>query len=231
MEPTDLSVDHHLRIHTITVSALYAVSLLISAQVLSRPEAQKDLVTLLSTGAILATFGSALSSLGSLWEGDLLERVRLNVDILFKDILRQDTPWRRWPFLPRAERRRMLDGTQHHAQLSNPEVLLDVGTHTVRISLPTVLQDFFDLPVFKNLWPLVRFRTSAQTVFVRKKKGEKNPKTGMDRLDEHMAYECMHDIWKSVFRFRLARYTAHLGAGLTMSSAAVTAYQVAARAV
>jgi hypothetical protein len=199
-------------------------------KVLSWPESHKDLVTLISTGAILATFGSALSSLGKVLEGDMLERVHLNVDILYKDILHQETPWRRWPFLPRTAKRRMLDGTWHQTKLYNPEVPLDVGSHVIKIALPTVLEDFFDIPVFRNLWPLIRFRNSAHTVFGRKEKDEKNPETGMLPANEYMAYECMLDIWKSIFQFRVARYIVHFGAALTLSSAVITAIQVVSKA-
>lgn len=218
-----------LRLHHKTIALLYAVALFVSCKVLSWPEAQKDLVTLLSTGAILATFGSAIGAVGLIWQDDLLERIRLNVDILYRDIVKQQTPWRRWPFLERAKRQKLLDGGSLHHDLRNPQVSLDVGTHIIKADLPTVMGDFFDLPLVKNYWQLWRFRKAAHTVFGKRKDDLINPETGMTPSDGYMAYECMFDIWKSVFRFRLARYIIHFGSGLTVFGALIVAVDVVMR--
>lgn len=213
------STYHHLRVHYGLVALLYTVGFFVAVRVLSLPESQANLVTLLSSGAILATFGSAIGAIGLIWQTDLHERVRLNVDILYRDILKQDTPWRRWPFLPRSANRKLLNGDRHELTLSNPEVSLDVGTHVLKTHLPTVMEDYFDLPLIKNFWPLIRFRSSAHTVFGRKKKDEKNPETGLIPSDEYMAFECMLDIWSAIFKFRLSRYIIHFGSGITIFGA------------
>lgn len=218
-----------LRLHFETVALLYALSLWMSYKILALPESQKDLVTLLSTGAILATFGSAISAVGLIWQNDLLEKVRINVEILFREILKQKTPWRRWPFLARTGRLKLLDGNSIHLTLSNPKVPLDVGTHVVKIDLPTALDDFFDLPLTRNFWPLFRYRRCAHTVFGRKEKGVINPATGLSSFDEYMAYECMFDTWKSILKFRVSRYVAHFGSGLTILGTTVVALYVGTR--
>lgn len=215
------STYHHLRVHYDLVALLYTVGFFVAVRVLSLPESQADLVTLLSSGAILATFGSAIGAIGLIWQTDLHERVRLNVDILYRDILKQDTPWRRWPFLPRSAKRKLLNGDRHEVTLRNPEVPLDVGTHILKTHLPTVMEDYFDLPLVKNFWPLLRFRSSAHTVFGRKNKDEKNPETGLTPSDEYMAFECMLDIWSAIFKFRISRYIIHFGSGITIFGACV----------
>ena len=53
---------NHLRLHYLVVTFLYAFAFLTAYKILSLQEAQKDLVTLLSSGAILATFGSAINN-------------------------------------------------------------------------------------------------------------------------------------------------------------------------
>ncbi len=215
--------NRHLKIHYWFVFILYALAIFIAFKTLTLAEAQTNLVTLLSSGAIFATFGSAIGAIGLIWQNDLLERVRLNVDILFKDIYKQENPWRRWPFLPRSGKRKLLDGSSQHTTLSNPEIPLDVGTHIIKVNLPTVLEDFFDLPLIKNIWPLFRFRSSAHTVFGRKPKGEVSEDTGLEPSDEYMAYECMYDTWKAILKFRFARYIVHFGSGLTISGASIVA--------
>ena len=71
-----------LVLHRSMVILIYVIATVAAINVLSLPEARKDLIVLLSTGAIFATFGSAVATLGAVWERDLLERVRLNIDIL-----------------------------------------------------------------------------------------------------------------------------------------------------
>ena len=217
---------NHLRIHYGAIIFLYLFTAFVTFKIISLAEAQKNLVTLLSTGAILATFGSAIGSIGLIWQNDLLERIRLNVDILFQDILKQESPWRRWPFLPRAGKRKLLDGSSHHVTLSNPQIPFDVGTHVIKVKLPTVLEDFFDLALFKNYWPLFRFRNSAHTVYRRKPKDQKSGDTGLTPSDEYMAYECMYDTWKAIFKYRTARYIVHFGSGLTTSGAIIVALYI-----
>lgn len=190
---------------------------------LSLAESQANLVTLLSSGAILATFGSAIGAIGLIWQTDLHERVLLDVDILYRDILKQDKPWRRWPFLARSATRKLLNGDRHDFVLCNPQIPFDVGTHVLKIHLPTVMDDYFDLPLIKNCWSLLRFRSSAHTVFGRKKRDEKNQETGLSASDEYMAFECMCDIWSAIFKFRISRYMIHFGSGITIFGACLAA--------
>lgn len=219
-----------LRRHQAFVIFLYGAALLLVLRVLALPDAQKDVIALLSAGAILATFGSALATLGSIWERDLLDRIRLNIDILFKDLLRQDNPWRRWPFLPRAGSRRTLDGSTQLGTLANPEVKLDVGTHVVAVHVPTVLEDFFDLPLRKNFQTLKKFRIAAATAYGTRRESKTSPREDGQVGNQHLLYECLHDIWQSIFVFRMARYATHLGAGITLTSTILTALHVTLRA-
>jgi len=215
---------NQLRVHYGVIAALYLTSTICAYLTLSLPEVKKDLVTLLSVGAILATFGSAIGAIGLIWQTDSTERVRLNVDILCKDIYKQVSPWRRWPFLPRAGKRNLLDGSYHRITLNNPTIFFDVGTHVIEIDLPTVPEDFFDLPLIRNCFRMLRFRSSAHTALGRRPKKEKSPDTGLNSFDEYMAYECMLDTWKAILKFRVARYMVHLGSGLTIAGACVVTY-------
>lgn len=128
--------------------------------------------------------------------------------------------------MPRSGKRKLLDGSSHHSTLSNPEIPLDVGTHIIKIELPTVFEDFFDLALFNNYWPLLRFRNSAHTVYGRKPKEQKSKDTGLTPSDEYMAYECMFDTWGAIFKYRAARYFVHFGSGLTISGTVTVAIYV-----
>ena len=210
--------DKHLILHYFIVFALYAAALFVAVKLLTLPAAHKDFITSLSSAAILATLGSAVATVGSLWSGDRTARIALDVDILFKDIFKQEA-WRRWPFLLRSGSRKLLDGAIHEVTLSNPVIPLNVGSHNIKITLPTVQEDFFDLPLFSNLAPLVRYRNAAHTTISNAPRDSIFPESQMTPGDQYMAYECLTDIWISVFVFRVSRYVVHFGAALTVCSA------------
>jgi hypothetical protein len=210
--------DKHLIIHYLLVLALYASAIFITVKLLTLPAAHKDFIASLSSAAILATLGSAIATVGSLWAGDRTARIALDVDIIFKDIFKQEA-WRRWPFLLRSGSRKLLDGSTHAFTLSNPVIPLNVGSHHIKITLPTVQEDFFDLPLFSNLVPLVRYRNAAHTTIWNAPKDSIFPENKMTPGEQYMAYECLADIWISVFVFRVSRYVVHFGAALTVSSA------------
>lgn len=215
-----------LRIHYGFVTLLYTVAFYIAYGLLSLPKNQTNLIMLLSSGAILATFGSAIGAIGLIWQTDLHERIRLNIDILCRDILKQNDTWRRWPFLPRYTKRTLLNGGYLSATLNNPKVTFDVGSHLLEIHRPTVMEDYFDLPLLVNICPLLRFRKLAHTFLSRKQKDKKNPETGLTPPDEYVAYECMLDIWMAIFKFRISRYVIHFGSSVTIAGAGVTVLYV-----
>jgi len=211
------SNNNHLRLHYLVLLLIYIFAICLSYGLLSIPAANINFVASLSSAAILATFGSAIATVGSLWTGDRSNRIILNVDILFRDIFKQEA-WRRWPFLLRGGQKRLFGGMATAVQLHNPKFPLHVGSHEIEVFIPTVQEDFFDLPLFKNLIPLLRFRTAAHTTIVNADKDMVFPSNQMKPMDQYMAYECITDIWVSVFIFRSARYVVHFGAALTISS-------------
>lgn len=209
--------NNYLRRHYLVLMLIYIFAIFLSYGLLSVPAAHVDFVASLSSAAILATFGSAIATVGSLWVGDRSRRIVLNVDILFRDIFKQEA-WRRWPFLLRSGQKRLFGGLATAMRLHNPKLPLHVGSHEIEILIPTVQEDFFDLPLFKNLIPLLRFRTAAHTTIANADKEIIFPSNQMKPMDQYMAYECLTDIWVSVFIFRSARYVVHFGAALTISS-------------
>ena len=211
-------------LHKFTVASLYLLAIIISWKILHQPDAQNNLITLLTTGAIIATFGSALSTIGSILERDLLERTLLNIEIFYKDIIKQEVYWRRWPFLSRVSQHSLLDGSINKTELQNPMIPINVGTHVIKIALPTVLEDFFDLPLVKNLFMLIRYRKATRTFLGNQEKDIVDKNSKMDRSDAYMAYECLLDIWFCVMKFRIARYLSYFGIGLTLSATIFTAF-------
>lgn len=215
-----------VRTHKLLVFLTYAFSFLVSFWILSLPESNINIVTLISSAAIIATFGSAICSLSAVWQTDLLERVRLNIDIFYKDIYKQDNPWRRWPFLRRSKTSKLLDGNLISEALKNPKIPLNVGSHHLNIDLPTVQEDFFDLSLIKNYVPLRKYREAAQTVYGNHKEQTSDKKSKLSPINEYMAYECVYDIWKTILKFRIMRYFLHFGSGLTIFSALLAIFHI-----
>ncbi|MHB1058595.1 MAG: hypothetical protein ACYC0F_12035 [Rhodanobacter sp.] len=212
------TTNRHLLLHRAIVFFLYLAATWLAYVILSLPAAHQNFIASLSSAAILATFGSAIATVGSLWTGDYANRITLNVDILFRDIFKQD-PWRRWPFLLRSGTKKLFGGHIQQVALQNPKIPLNVGSHDIEILVPTVQDDFFDLPLLKNVISLLRFRTAAHTTITNSPQDDVFPQNDLKPMEQYFAYECLTDIWWSVLVFRTARYVVHFGAALTIASA------------
>jgi hypothetical protein len=199
--------NHALLIHKIILIAIYTSSLLIAYIVLFKQYKYSDLVSLLSVGAMLATFGSAISTIGLISQNNLYERIKTNISILEIDIRKiSGNSWRRWPFLPRFSKNKLLDNSEQQLVLKNPKIPFNVGTHTVNIDMPTVQEDFFDLPLLRNYLTLFRYKKSMATVILTRKDNYIANGTNLTRFDEYLAYLCIYDMWKSILKFRISKY-------------------------
>lgn len=111
----------------------------------------------ISLASIFATFGSALLGATVIFEQKSEQRVKENVEIWYLKILEQEEKWTRWAFLKRKKTKRLFDNKKNTFKLENPEIPFDVGSHVIKVKLPTLAEDFFDLPVFKDFLKMVRF--------------------------------------------------------------------------
>lgn len=209
-------ISSSLRLHRYILFLLYISTIAISFKLLFVFGKEYTIVESLSSGAILATFGSAIATIGTIWTGDHEKRILLNFDILTKDIMKQDTAWRRWPFLARKSTSRTYGKEYISGELKNPDIELDVGSHKINVTIPSIQEDFFDLGICRNLYPLLRFRKAALTKII------SDESLSGDRFLSYSKYNCILDIWKCVFIFRFARYIIHFGVGLTISSAIIS---------
>src|SRR5438045_1737643 len=82
--------------------------------------------------------------------------------------------------------------------LHNPALPLHVGTHSIVIEVPTCLEDFFDLHVMRNWSQLARFGRGFYTAMAERSDEYRNAQSGLSRVDEWNAYQCLHDTWRSI---------------------------------
>ena len=176
-----------------------------------------DIVGIISEGAIIASFGVALLALSEMIERGKLERVKQNNYILFHEILKKKQ-WIRWSFLKRNITQKNLDETSLEEHLENPNMAFDVGSHEIQITLPTVEEDFFDSPVFKDCSKMYRYKNAFRTKFSR----DKAKNTKKVPYEWYLSYLCVYDILKSACLFRFGRYLKIFSIGIIVNSIILT---------
>lgn len=159
------------------------------------------LANTISLGSIFATFGSAIIANIVLIQTDKLNRILVDVNILYTEILKREK-WTRWPFIKRSSTSKLLDGSSTSSELKNPTLPFNVGSHTIEISIPTAQEDFFDLPTLLNFFKMARYDKQFKTCIVNKKEMP-NEFKGLDVGDYYLSWDCLYDIWKNVLLFKI----------------------------
>jgi hypothetical protein len=207
-----------IKFHRVTTALIYVVAFVIAWRVYQFPESTKSILAILATGSIFGTMGSAIMTMFGLWEKDLQERITLDLDILHRDILKNENPWRRWTFLKRHGKWTTYSGDTLLTELTNPPIQFNVGSHEEAIELPSVPADYYDLSVTKNLLKMIRFRRA----FITKTANDHPPGT----IEKLSKYTCIHDIWTSIFYFRVTRYAMHFGAGIIFAGVLMVLWHI-----
>lgn len=175
-----------------------------------------NLSNIISLGAILSTFGAALLAIAQVIEKDRYDRILRNVDIYYKDIVKEK-PWRRWQFLKRTSKSKINDSIVITTTLQNPEITFEVGSDEIKVYLPTVLEDFYDLPAFDCYFKMARNTNHYLN-------NDTGTKIDMEGSQGYMRWYCLYDIWESVILFRISRYITKTGIIIIISSIMFTVY-------
>ncbi len=162
----------------------------------------------IALGSIFATFGSSLVAIFSLIMGSYYDHFLLNMKILYEE-LEPNNGWKRWPFIKRYSHKRLFNREQSYQVLENSTITFDVGSHQITVELPTIKEDFFDLPNWKY-WKLMKDneKNFESTVY---KKGGDIPKA-------LMVWDCIYDNYSSVLHYRIARMFVVIGEEYIFSS-------------
>lgn len=173
------------------------------------------LYNLISLGGIFATFGSAFLGTSIIFEQRSENRVKENLKIFYLDILKDDKVWIRWSFLKRKRTIDLLNKKKFTTILTNPPIPFDVGSHEITVSLPTVTKDFFDLPIFRHYYQMLKYSKAFHTTVNRKSsKDERYSETFNDIGQAVMAFECTKDILKHSCIYRVVHFFRHFSIGL-----------------
>ncbi|MDD5749461.1 MAG: hypothetical protein PHO91_01580 [Patescibacteria group bacterium] len=188
------------------LTAIFLIDLLISKN--------SEINNIIASSSIIVGLGIALITLADLWERDKIERFKENLSIFYDDI-KKEKRWRRWPFLKRSSFTKLLNGEAIMGELKNPQVQFDIGSHNIDINLPTVVDDFFDLPIFEDYLNMKKYHKSFLTTCSTKYKNK-------NHFDKICEYECVYDILKSATNYRLSRAFKHFGIFIILTTFSIT---------
>lgn len=171
---------------------------------------EKSLSETIALGSIFATFGSSVVSVFSIVMNNQSDRFMSNIEILYSDII-PEKKWVRWSFIKRKKYRRLYNGEYTCQALTNSKVEFDVGSHKISMFIPTVREDFFDLPVWRP-WLSMKIRHRDYETAVLGDNVKENVAIAI------MLWNCIYDNFKCIIMYRIARALVVLGEAYILSS-------------
>lgn len=118
---------------------------------------QMDLEHTISLGAVFATLGSSLVAISSLICNEQYNQFMDNIRILEERLFNKDK-WERWPFVKRVQKSKIAHGEYLYYILYNPSIKFEGEQWKLEILLPSGKCDFRELPVYRTILKLTRYR-------------------------------------------------------------------------
>jgi hypothetical protein len=197
-----------LTVYKIDIIVTYAIVFYASFKIFKKI-GTADYLPVLNTAAIIATLGAAVIAVTSILLSDFKERVTVDIDILFKDVLKQSNPWRRWPFLKRHSKKILPNGNSTEFNLTNPNIDFDLSYKNISIPIPTVFEDFFDLPIIDRFLTMVFHKKEFYNYVLQYEN---------DSTDKIIKFDCLLDIMKFGSGIVCLRYILHFGVSAVVAS-------------
>ncbi len=156
----------------------------------------------ITTGALFATFGSAVIAVFTLSTSQQLNLFYENLAILREDLASEelmDMQWKRWPFLPRMGRLPLLGSTRYSA-LKNASICFRLSDGQEVFPLPTTLVDFGELPVLRGFLRMKLHRRLYLKYL-----------TAIGAVDEYPAWDCVSTMYKNILLYQFSRACVWIG--------------------
>lgn len=163
----------------------------------------------ITTGALFATFGSAVIGVFSLSATSCLNLFYENLAIWEEDLSfppQDETKWKRWSFLPRLSKM-SVGGKTRYLGVSNASVCFTTTQGPVCFLLPTTQADFWELPAFRSFLRMKCHRNDYL-----------NYLNGEDAIEEYPAWDCLCAIYKSILAYRFSFCCVWIGACFVLES-------------
>ena len=201
-----------------TVAASWAVTWFvysnsITPSIDSNGIAQFSLQDRIATSSLLATFGSSVIAVFTLFTSSALTRFQENSSILARELSQNEldeTAWHRWPFIPRVNKQR-IRGENHYFGINNAEVHFRANTFFKTFPLPTTEADFKETSALINFLRLKLFRKEYLSQLI-----------ALDLIVEYPAWDCVTDIYRSILRYRLCYFCVWIGVCFVLQSIVFT---------
>lgn len=156
---------------------------------------KNDLSQTIALGSIFATFGSSIVAIFSLYMGTVYDRFLSNMMVMFRQI-EPGKEWQRWAFIKRKSHQVLFNGQSAYQVLTNAEIEFNVGSHNVKLYIPTIKEDFFDLPNWKA-WLMMKKEAKNYESYVLNKSD--NPANAL------MMWDCIYDNFCSIVKYKIAK--------------------------
>ena len=162
----------------------------------------------ISLGSIFATFGSSVIAVLSLTSAHQLSGFHEKVNILAGEFAKQGIPnWKRWGFLQRYSRKHTNDGGYQYFVLKNSILVFKLENEEIKIQVPSVEQDFKDLPVSRSYYKLRRRRKSYLRYV------QEN-----NCLGDFTIWECLTSLYHNIILYKLSQAGVWIGTSFIINS-------------
>lgn len=163
----------------------------------------------ITTGALFATFGSAITGVFSLSATSGLNLFYENLTIFEQDLsslASNETGWKRWSFLPRLDTM-SINGKTQYLGINNASVCFTTAYGHVLFLLPTTQADFWELPVLRSFFRMKYHRNSYL-----------NYLASEGSIEEYPAWDCLCAIYKNILAYRFSSCCIWIGACFVLES-------------
>ncbi len=162
----------------------------------------------IALGSIFATFGSAIVSVFSIILSSVYEHFCCNINILFKELC-PENEWHRWPFIKRESYSTLYNKEFTYQILENSKITFNVGSHNISVFLPTIREDFYDLPNLQSLKIMLCESKNYESYVINNIN---------DSATSLMIWDCVSDNFKSIALYKLSRLMIVIGGSFIFAS-------------
>lgn len=165
----------------------------------------------ITTGALFATFGSAIIGVFTLSAASHLNLFNENLAVLEQELVSSElnnASWKRWSFLPRLSKL-SVQGKERHLGLRNASICFTTLNGQVWFQLPTTQADFGELPVFRGFVRMKLQRTAYLDYL-----------NNANLIEEYLAWDCLCAMYKNILVYRFSNCCTWIGACFVLESIA-----------
>lgn len=147
----------------------------------------------ITTGALFATFGSAVIAVFTLFTGQYLNLFYENLTILREELAPDELrnmQWKRWPFLPRVGKL-PLSSRRRYSALNNASICFHLRDKHETFPFPTTLADFRELPILRSFLRM-KWHRRAYLDYLE----------AVNAVGEYPAWDCVCAMYKNILLYR-----------------------------